>query len=389
MEAFSNSDIDVPLRGTFSKRSMTQLKKFKISERCFSGFSSRQNILDKNRSSFKNTATKEDAFVDLDKTMNSVNTANIVGSGQKEPLNMRFSQARPSTTCNKCHKDRPMIIRKPNSNMSVGEITQNISVDRRTTQMDTNAIGSGGKAQSALVENASIGQATFDLIRQSVQTNQQESQEQSMLGLKAKIRVQSMLPRTATNYHKFKKGLYLNPLKGNQYDISQDALARSMNLLKARGDALPLKTVTSGNSKPAPTDVASSKEEGDQEQQQMTSTQVSNHDSSLYRNDRNRPPQTYMERYEERSAAVFSIAPIGSYVTVIRESPTARKRRFELREKQRELLNMDFDNKRKSEMMTFINSFMKQKKISQGMLDSSRERRQIERSKIRHIYRQQ
>ena len=32
-------------------------------------------------------------------------------------------------------------------------------------------------------------------------------------------RVKSMLPKTATNFHKMKKGLYLNPLKGYPYDI--------------------------------------------------------------------------------------------------------------------------------------------------------------------------
>ena len=41
----------------------------------------------------------------------------------------------------------------------------------------------------------------------------------------------SMLPKTAENYMKMKKGLYLNPLKGYPYDMKNEALARSVNIL--------------------------------------------------------------------------------------------------------------------------------------------------------------
>lgn len=88
-----------------------------------------------------------------------------------------------------------------------------------------------------------------------------------------------------------------------------------------------------------------------------------------------------MERYEEiRSAGVFSVAPTGSYMNVIRESPKNRQRRLELKEKQRELLNMDFDHKRKTDMVQFINSFM---------VDSTKTatRRPSERNQIRSVYR--
>jgi hypothetical protein len=40
-----------------------------------------------------------------------------------------------------------------------------------------------------------------------------------------------MLPRTAENFHKMKKGLYLNPLKGYPYKMKEEALARSFNIL--------------------------------------------------------------------------------------------------------------------------------------------------------------
>lgn len=35
---------------------------------------------------------------------------------------------------------------------------------------------------------------------------------QNEISMKNKIRVKSMLPKTAVNFHKMKKGLYLNPL---------------------------------------------------------------------------------------------------------------------------------------------------------------------------------
>jgi hypothetical protein len=31
--------------------------------------------------------------------------------------------------------------------------------------------------------------------------------------------MKSMLPKTASNFHKLKKGLYLNPLQGYPYDL--------------------------------------------------------------------------------------------------------------------------------------------------------------------------
>ena len=55
-----------------------------------------------------------------------------------------------------------------------------------------------------------------------------------------------MLPKTASNYHKFKKGLYLNQISGISNEDKKDVLERSMDLLRARGNVLPLKTVTSG-----------------------------------------------------------------------------------------------------------------------------------------------
>jgi hypothetical protein len=52
--------------------------------------------------------------------------------------------------------------------------------------------------------------------------------------------MKSMLPKTASNFHKLKKGLYLNPLQGYPYDLQKETLARSINVLKAHGDILPL-----------------------------------------------------------------------------------------------------------------------------------------------------
>jgi hypothetical protein len=53
------------------------------------------------------------------------------------------------------------------------------------------------------------------------------------------VRIRSMLPKTATNFHKMKKGLYLNPIKGYPYNLKDEALARSFNILQAYGEILP------------------------------------------------------------------------------------------------------------------------------------------------------
>jgi len=53
------------------------------------------------------------------------------------------------------------------------------------------------------------------------------------------IRIKSMLPKTANNFHKMKKGLYLNPIKGFPYNHKEEALARSLNILQAYGEIIP------------------------------------------------------------------------------------------------------------------------------------------------------
>jgi hypothetical protein len=42
--------------------------------------------------------------------------------------------------------------------------------------------------------------------------NQSYYQTRNQLSLRAQVRMKSMLPKTASNFHKLKKGLYLNPL---------------------------------------------------------------------------------------------------------------------------------------------------------------------------------
>lgn len=53
------------------------------------------------------------------------------------------------------------------------------------------------------------------------------------------VRIKSMLPKTAANFHKMKKGLFLNPLKGYPYNVKEEALARSFNILQAYGEIVP------------------------------------------------------------------------------------------------------------------------------------------------------
>ena len=53
------------------------------------------------------------------------------------------------------------------------------------------------------------------------------------------MRIKSMLPKTAANFHKMKKGLFLNPIKGYPYNLKEEALARSFNILQAYGEIVP------------------------------------------------------------------------------------------------------------------------------------------------------
>jgi hypothetical protein len=51
-----------------------------------------------------------------------------------------------------------------------------------------------------------------------------------------------MLPKTALNFHKMQKGLYLNPVSGGSgypYKVKEEALARSFNILQAYGEIMP------------------------------------------------------------------------------------------------------------------------------------------------------
>lgn len=48
-----------------------------------------------------------------------------------------------------------------------------------------------------------------------------------------------MLPKTANNFFKMKKGLYLNPLMGYPFKVKEEALQRSLNILEAYGEILP------------------------------------------------------------------------------------------------------------------------------------------------------
>jgi hypothetical protein len=51
-----------------------------------------------------------------------------------------------------------------------------------------------------------------------------------------------MLPKTAANFSKMKKGLYLNPVRGYPYNFKEEALARSINILQAYHEIMPTLT---------------------------------------------------------------------------------------------------------------------------------------------------
>jgi len=144
----------------------------------------------------------------------------------------------------------------------------------------------------------------------------------------------AMMPRTANNYHKMKKGLYLNSLKGTVYDLQR------------------------------------------RDSHSPASTQVVNGG----RNRTNRPSNAY---YDERRTG-------DGYMTVIKESPRLQKQREDLKARHRKIVDMNFETKRKTEVVAFINQFMADRVTgrTQGSTSTTSDSRQKanDRAQIRSIY---
>lgn len=109
-----------------------------------------------------------------------------------------------------------------------------------------------------------------------------------------------MLPKTATNYHKFKKGLYLNPLKGHPFDFKQEALARSLHLLKNQGEVMHLQQQYIR--KPVSSEI--------NQHEQLSDEVVTNGiPESAAVNTRNfsgaRPPANYMQKFDDSCKEFF------------------------------------------------------------------------------------
>ena len=47
------------------------------------------------------------------------------------------------------------------------------------------------------------------------------------------------MPKTAVNFHKLKKGLYLKTTKGIPFSNKEESLAKSFHILQAYGEGLP------------------------------------------------------------------------------------------------------------------------------------------------------
>ena len=106
----------------------------------------------------------------------------------------------------------------------------------------TAATNNGGGVDSTLKQTSTACDDLTSVNPSSTATPlmNQSYQTRNQLSLRAQVRMKSMLPKTASNFHKMKKGLYLNPLQGHPYDLQKETLARSINVLKAHGDIIPL-----------------------------------------------------------------------------------------------------------------------------------------------------
>ena len=134
-----------------------------------------------------------------------------------------------------------------------------------------------------------------------------------------------MLPKTAVNFHKMKKGLYLNPIKGYPYDIKQEALARSIHILQAYGEIMPL--------------LGTAKKITKSKKKHRGKSKVFEEDNL---NDKN-----------------------GRYMNVIRDSPDTIKKREDLEKQKNSILNMNYDGGMKAGMNQ-INQYMSERLSDKG-----------------------
>ena len=178
LDALDSYSVDVPIKGALGKQSMTQLKKHRLSKRCVSNLSSRQNIQDTQKRSALNEGSIEDQSVKLSQP-DSMAATMVQLKAMARPMQKRAESS-------VCYRRK----------FEVDSVAPYKSVDGRKHIDDT-------PATTHKMSSTRIGDSTEDQL-----TNKH-----------VWAKTYAMMPRTATNFHKMKKGLYLNSLKGTVYDL--------------------------------------------------------------------------------------------------------------------------------------------------------------------------
>ena len=176
LDALDSYSVDVSIRGALGKTSMTQLKKHKLSKRCVSDLSSRQNMLDTQKKK-PNEASVEEQSVKL-----------------SQPDSLAPTMVHLKAMARPVQKRAESSVRYRRK-FEVDSVAAYKSVDGRK---DDSAAATTHKMSSTRIG---------------------DSNEDQLTNKHAWAKTYAMMPRTANNFHKMKKGLYLNSLKGTVYDL--------------------------------------------------------------------------------------------------------------------------------------------------------------------------
>lgn len=152
------------------------------------------------------------------------------------------------------------------------------------------------------------------------------------------VRIKSMLPKTALNYSKMKRGLYLNPIRGYPYNLKEEALARSINILQAYHEIIPVIQHRKGL-------------------KSQKGTRSSSKRKIVRQSYLTESPNNFTPDELNQMSAGFGQA----YMNVIRDSPQIINQREKLEKQKREILNMRFESTastRKQESNKEMNKFL-------------------------------
>eukprot|EP00347_Sterkiella_histriomuscorum_P006622 403352063 len=248
---------------------------------------------------------------------------------------------------NQQQNQRPQTCQNCNSSMNtqglnVGHQSAKASMSGKVTAEFSNTIGhSSMMDKSTTLEMSSMKQIQEEgsSLPEILSTPGQDG----YLSEENQVRIKSMLPKTAANFSKMKRGLYLNPVRGFPYNIKEEALARSINILAAYGEIIP-----------------SLGQSTKKKQRARSTSKRSKTRRSLMNDSVHMTPD--------------SLHGGQGYMNVIRDSQQVVNHREHLERQKREILNMKFDSSnRKKDSNHDMNKFLSDRYSNEDQKDDKSE----------------